>query len=31
MEIVFRYLDELIEVKNNPIPRRRIGFKSDDL
>jgi hypothetical protein len=31
MEIVFRYLDELIEVKNNPVPRKRIGFKSDDL
>ncbi len=28
MEIVFRYLDELIEVKNNPIPRKQIGFKS---
>jgi hypothetical protein len=31
MEIVFRYLDELIEVKNNHGPRKRIGFKSDDL
>lgn len=31
MEIVFRYLDELIELKNNPKPRKRIGFKSDDL
>ncbi len=30
MEIVFRYLDELIEVKNNPIPRKQIGFKSYD-
>lgn len=30
MEIVFRYLDELIEVKNNPIPRKKIGFKSYD-
>jgi hypothetical protein len=30
MEIVFRYLDELIEVKNNPIPRRRIGYKSEE-
>ena len=30
MEIVFRYLDELIEVKNDPIPRKRIGFKSDE-
>jgi hypothetical protein len=31
MEIVFRYLDELIEVKNNPKPRKRIGFKPDEL
>lgn len=31
MEIVFRYLDELIENKNNPKPRKRIGFKPDDL
>jgi hypothetical protein len=31
MEIVFRYLDELIESNNNPKPRKRIGFKSDDL
>jgi hypothetical protein len=31
MEIVFRYLDELIEAKSKPIPRRRIGFKSDEL
>ncbi|RWY48172.1 ORF6N domain-containing protein [Mucilaginibacter gilvus] len=31
MEIVFRYLDELIEEKNNPTPRKRIGFKTDDL
>lgn len=30
MEIVFRYLDELIEVKNNPKPRKRIGYKSYD-
>jgi hypothetical protein len=31
MEIVFRYLDELLEAKHNPQPRRRIGYKSDDL
>jgi len=31
MEIVFRYLDELIEKKIDPRQRKRIGFKSDDL
>ena len=31
MEVVFRYLDELIERKAKPQPRKRIGFKSDDL
>ena len=31
MEIVFRYLDELLEKKNDPKPRKRIGYKSDDL
>lgn len=31
MEIVFRYLDELIERKVTAQPRKRIGFKSDDL
>jgi cell division protein FtsL len=31
MEIVFRYLDELLETKHNAIPRKRIGFKSDEL
>jgi len=31
MEIVFRYLDELLEAKYTPQPRRRIGFKADDL
>jgi len=31
MEIVFRYLDELIENKNTSKPRKRIGYKSDDL
>lgn len=27
MEIVFRYLDELLEKKENPIPREQIGYK----
>ncbi|MGV3685924.1 MAG: ORF6N domain-containing protein [Daejeonella sp.] len=31
MEVVFRYLDELIERKEKPQTRKRIGFKSDDL
>ncbi|HEK19533.1 MAG: DNA-binding protein [Mucilaginibacter sp.] len=31
MEVVFRYLDELIEKRDNPPPRKRIGFKSDNL
>lgn len=31
MEIVFRYLDELIEVKEKPKLRKRIGYKSDEL
>jgi hypothetical protein len=31
MEIVFRYLDELLEKKHEPKPRKRIGYKSDDL
>jgi hypothetical protein len=31
MEIVFRYLDELAEAKSNQQPRKRIGYKSDDL
>ena len=31
MEVVFRYLDELIERKAEPKPRKRIGFKSDNL
>ncbi|MCR8560485.1 ORF6N domain-containing protein [Mucilaginibacter sp. BJC16-A38] len=30
MEVVFRYLDELIEDKEDPKPRKRIGFKSED-
>ncbi|MFA6946871.1 MAG: ORF6N domain-containing protein [Pedobacter sp.] len=31
MELVFHYLDELIERKTEPIPRKRIGYKPDDL
>lgn len=31
MEVVFHYLDELIERKAEPQPRKRIGFKSDDI
>lgn len=31
MEVVFRYLDELLEKKEQPKPRKRIGYKSDDL
>ncbi|HWZ02618.1 MAG TPA: ORF6N domain-containing protein [Mucilaginibacter sp.] len=31
MEIVFRYLDELTDRKVEPKPRKRIGYKSDDL
>jgi len=31
MEIVFRYLDELLEKKSDAKPRKRIGYKSDDL
>jgi hypothetical protein len=27
MEIVFRYLDELLEKKENPIKRNKIGYK----
>lgn len=27
MEIVFRYLDELLEKKENPKPRTKIGYK----
>lgn len=27
MEIVFRYLDELLEKKENPQPRTKIGYK----
>ena len=29
MEIVFRFLDELIDKKDNQPPRRAIGFKPD--
>ena len=31
MQIVFHYLDELMLQKAVPAPRKRIGFKSDDL
>ena len=31
MELVFRYLDEMIERKTDPVPRKRIGYKPDDL
>jgi hypothetical protein len=31
IELVFQYLDELVEKKENPRPRKRIGYKSDDL
>jgi hypothetical protein len=29
MEIVFRYLDELIDKKENQPPRKTFGFKPD--
>ncbi|HEY1061961.1 MAG TPA: hypothetical protein VGE44_09765 [Daejeonella sp.] len=31
MELVFRCLDELIERKTESLPRKRIGYKPDDL
>jgi len=31
MEIIFRYLDGLMERRTEPAPRKRIGYKSDDL
>jgi hypothetical protein len=31
MDVIFRCLDELIEKKTAPQPRKRIGYKSDDL
>lgn len=31
MDVVFRYLDELIERKIEKKPPKRIGYKSDDL
>ena len=31
MEGIFRYLDELVERKAEPKPRKRIGYKPDDL
>jgi len=30
IELVFTYLDELIEKQENPKPRQKIGFKRDD-
>lgn len=30
IELVFNYLDELIEKQDNPKPRKRIGFISDN-
>lgn len=30
MEIVFRYLDELLEKKDNPIERNKIGYKTSE-
>lgn len=30
MEIVFRYLDELIEKKENPVQRTKIGYKTSE-
>ncbi|WP_232456868.1 hypothetical protein [Pedobacter psychrophilus] len=29
--LVFNYVDELVQHKNNPVKRKRIGYKSDDL
>ncbi|MBC9795468.1 ORF6N domain-containing protein [Sinomicrobium weinanense] len=29
IELVFSYLDELIEKKENPVPRPRVGFKTN--
>lgn len=31
IEIVFQYLDELMEKRDNPAPRKRIGFMPDEL
>jgi hypothetical protein len=31
MEVVFRYLDELIDKKSEPQQRRRIGYKPDKI
>ncbi len=31
IEVVFQYLDQLLEKKFTPKPRKRIGFKPDDL
>lgn len=31
MEVVFSYLDELLKKESVALPRKRIGFKPDDL
>ena len=31
IEVVFQYLDELMEKRENPTPRKRIGFMPDEL
>ncbi len=31
IEVVFQYLDELMEKQDNPQPRKRIGFKPDEV
>ena len=31
IELVFQYLDELEKKNEEPKPRKRIGYKSDDL
>lgn len=30
IDLVFKYLDKLITRQENPIPRKRIGFKTND-
>ena len=27
IELVFRYLDELLDKQENPLPRKRVGYK----
>jgi ferritin-like metal-binding protein YciE len=31
IEVVFQYIDELMEKKDKALPRKRIGFMPDDL